>query len=79
MPIVNLTISIDLGVSDIGAFRQSAYNRAIQDGLSHAEASDFLLVDEEAEGYKSLGECAVMVIDPGESPDGCEIYGSGCN
>lgn len=66
-----ITVSVDLKVDDERSFRETARDRAISDGLSLEEAALYLNEDE-----MSLNDCAMMVIDPGESPSGCSILGS---
>lgn len=65
------SITIEFEVHDEDAFRQAAQNRAIADGLEEAEAAAYLDEDKH-----SIGDCAVMLFDPGVSPDGCSILGS---
>jgi hypothetical protein len=66
-----VTVSIQLTVHDEKGFRAAAYDRALADGLSPKEAKTYL------SGAKtSLADCAGMLIDPGTSPDGCDILGS---
>ena len=66
-----ISIRVELRIFDEQAFRQAAYDRAIEDGLCEAEAKSFL--DEED---KSLGDCGMMLVDPGASPSGSEILQS---
>ena len=68
---INLHFEMDLNVHDEQAFREAAKAQALKDGLSVEGADEFL--DEEKQ---SLGDCAVMLIDPGISPDGADIVGS---
>ena len=68
---INVHFEMDLNVYDEKEFRAAARERALKDGLSTDAADEFL--DEEKQ---SLGDCAVMLIDPGTSPDGADIVGS---
>lgn len=56
----NMTIQIN----DEAAFRQAAYMRAKTDGCSEEEARYYLDAD-----HMSLGDCAVMLCDPGMTPE----------
>lgn len=67
-----VAIAIYLNVTDEAAFRQAARDRAISDGLSGNDADGYLDEDK-----MSLERCAVMLLDPGQSPDGSEILDSG--
>lgn len=67
----SVSVTIDLDVHDPAAFRRVAYNRALQDGLGEEQAKEYL--DRET---MSLGACAIMILDPGESPDGADIENS---
>ena len=62
---------MDVNVYDEKAFREAARDQAIKDGMKPEDAATFL--DEE---QQTLGSCAVMIFDPGESPAGCDIQQS---
>ncbi|MEY2152333.1 hypothetical protein AB7849_15615 [Rhodanobacter sp. 115] len=68
---MELCISICLTVHDESAFREAARDRALEDGLGDETANAYL--DEE---QHSLGQCAIMLLDPGVSPNGCQIIDS---
>jgi hypothetical protein len=68
---MNLSITIYVEVSDEAAFRREAHDRAIQDGLDEVEAACYLDEDE-----KSLGDCGIMLFDPGTAPAGASIIDS---
>lgn len=68
---MNITISIDIEVTSEADFRQAARDKALEDGLGDEDAALYLDDDE-----KSLGDCAVMLFDPGVSPNGCSIIQS---
>lgn len=63
-----VTVTLDLRVWDVAAFRASAVARALEDGLGVEEANSFLT--------RSLTDCAVMLIDPGTGPAGSDLLGS---
>jgi hypothetical protein len=63
-----VTVTIDLRVRDVAAFRAAAVARALEDGLGMEEANGFLA--------RPLSDCAVMLIDPGTGPAGSDILGS---
>lgn len=66
-----VAVTLHLTIHDAKDFRQAAYERALEDGLDEDDAKTFL----DPEG-KHLGECAVMLFDPGMSPQGCSIVDS---
>jgi hypothetical protein len=67
----SVSVTIELDVHDPTAFRRVAYNRALEDGLEEEQAKEYL--DREK---MSLGACAIMILDPGVSPDGADIENS---
>lgn len=66
-----LSVTVELRIYDARAFRRAAYDRALRDGLDHQQASEYLNCEK-----MSLGQCGMMLIDPGMSPDGASIEGS---
>lgn len=62
----DISVTIHISVHDEEAFRNAAMTQALEDGLSEVEATAYL-------SSHSLEECAVMILDPGLSPDGCSI------
>jgi hypothetical protein len=66
---VEVTVSLD--VWDQRAFREAAYKRAMSDGLSEKEAKSY-----SSARKTSLGQCAIMLLDPGQSPAGADIIDS---
>lgn len=68
---MQVCISICLTVHDEPIFREAARDRALADGLDDETANAYL--DGEAH---SLGQCAIMLLDPGTSPKGCQINDS---
>lgn len=66
-----MSVTIELNVYDPKAFRTVAYERALSDGLDPDQASEYL-----DRNKMSLGECALMILDPGTSPIGAEIENS---
>ncbi|MGF6604758.1 hypothetical protein P3T23_009514 [Paraburkholderia sp. GAS448] len=67
----SISVTIELDVHDPAAFRQVAYKRALEDGLDEEDAKEY--VDPKK---MSLGACAIMILDPGVSPDGADIENS---
>lgn len=67
----SVSITLHLTVHDSKEFRQAAHDRALTDGLDAETAQTFLNAE-----ATSLGECAVMLFDPGMSPPGCSIEDS---
>jgi hypothetical protein len=63
-----VTVTLDLRVWDVAAFRAAAAAHALADGMGVEEANSFLA--------RSLSDCAVMLIDPGTGPAGSDILGS---
>lgn len=68
---MQLTVSIEIEVTDEAEFRQAAYDRAIADGLSHGDAATYL--SEEATG---INACAVMLFDIAGPVPGCSTINS---
>lgn len=68
---MDICVSIFVTINDESAFRRAAYERALAEGLGEEEANGYL--DPEA---NPVTNCAVMLFDPGTSPDGCEILDS---
>jgi hypothetical protein len=66
-------VRIRLDVWDFEQFREAARKRALEDGLDEEEAAEYL--DEEE---KSIGECAMMLLDPGVGPAGSDVEESSC-
>ena len=64
-------VSLYLRIHDEEEFRQAAYERALQDGLSEDEALRYKDLED-----MSLGDCARMLVDPGTGPAGCEVLDS---
>lgn len=64
------TVTIELKVWDRAEFRKAAYKRALEDGQDEAEAKTFLT---EA---TTIGDCAIMLLDPGPGPAGSDIVES---
>lgn len=67
-----IDVHLSLKVYDEQAFRSAARVRALDDNLSDGDAAEYL-----SAAAKSLGDCAVMLFDPGLGPDGCSILESG--
>lgn len=67
---MNITVSLELTITDEKAFRQAAQDRAEEEGCGEDSAAYG------PGGSMSLGECAIMLIDPGVSPAGSEIQQS---
>lgn len=59
----HVTFQIHLSIHDAEAFRAAAITRAGEDGLTEWEP-------------ETLADCAVMLLDPGESPPGSSIESS---
>jgi hypothetical protein len=68
---MQVAVTIFLDVNDADEFRRAARDRAIADNLGDEEASSYLDAEE-----TSLGQCAVMLLDPGISPNGSSIIDS---
>lgn len=66
-----VSVTISLRIWDVEQFREAAYKRALEDGMNEEEAQEFK--DEEK---NSLGDCAIMLLDPGCGPAGSEIENS---
>lgn len=62
------TFTLYLSVHDETALRKAAETRALDDGMTPEEAAEYL-----DEAKQSITDCIVMLFDPGESPDGCQI------
>lgn len=67
---VRITFTLSLTVDDAVAFRKAAYERARESMTDEEGASDYLDITS-----TSLGDCAVMLLDPGSLP-GAEIQDS---
>lgn len=63
-----IVFKMEIEVYDVDAFVQAARERALKDGAATS-------MREARRQYtrNNLTECAVMLLDPGESPPGCEI------
>ncbi len=59
------TVTLYWHASDLEELRRAASARALKDGLGDEEAATYLTA--------SARECALMLLDPGTSPDGLEI------
>lgn len=68
MSTIDLQFCLSLQVHDEAAFRQRAYEVAIESGLGEEVAKQYLNEEEQP-----LTACAVMIFDPGVSPAGCQI------
>ncbi|MGH8159259.1 MAG: hypothetical protein ACREPQ_14155 [Rhodanobacter sp.] len=68
---MTLAVTLLIEIGDEVAFRQAAHDRALTDNLCDDEAATYLDIEE-----TSLGQCAVMLLDPGVSPPGCSIVDS---
>ncbi|HUV97517.1 MAG TPA: hypothetical protein VMV98_08620 [Acidobacteriaceae bacterium] len=66
-----MTFSLELKVDDESALRRAAAERAGSDGLEPEQANEFLDPD-----TKSVEDCVVMLLDPGQSPAGTSILDS---
>ncbi|MBB5546527.1 hypothetical protein A8H39_00120 [Paraburkholderia fungorum] len=67
----SISVTIELDIHDPAAFRHAAYKRALDDNLGEDEAKEYLDAEK-----TSLGACAIMILDPGVSPDGASIENS---
>ncbi|TNC80822.1 MAG: hypothetical protein C9356_11910 [Oleiphilus sp.] len=65
---LEVSVNISLSIYDEKQFRQAARARALSDGLDSESADAYL--DDDA---MSIDQCALMLIDPGKSPDGAWI------
>jgi hypothetical protein len=74
VPKASYTVSILVDVLDKRVLLQSALSRAKDDGLTSHEARSLL----KPGGQIDVGACLVMLFDPGNSPQGCEIMESRC-
>lgn len=68
---MNITLNINLDITDETAFRQAAREKALEDGLDEKDADTYL-----EDGGMSLSQCAIMLLDPGVSPPGSSILDS---
>ena len=70
-----VTVSLHLRVHDVRAFARAAQHRAIADGIVET------LKEAREAGYsqRDLGACALILLDPGLPPPGCEIRGCSAN
>jgi hypothetical protein len=66
-----MRVTIDVTVHDKEALFEAALARAQEDGMSPEDCEQFGLKDED--GNIQEGPCLQMLLDPGESPPGCEI------
>jgi len=71
---MQVEVTIAIIVDDEAGFRRAAHDRAIADDLGQQEAETYLNAD-----LTTVGECAVMLLDPGVSPKGCSILDSTAN
>jgi hypothetical protein len=64
-----VTVNLYLRVHNVRAFVRAAQRRAIAEGFAKT------LKEAREAGYspRDLGACALMLLDPGESPPGCKI------
>ena len=60
-----IRVTLEIEVFDKAAFRAAAIEKAKKDGLEVGDEAGF--------DPKDLGRCAMMLIDPGVSPPGCQI------
>lgn len=67
----SIKVSLFISVHDQEAFRQRAYSQALSEDLSEEDANVYL-----DKNLTSLGDCAIMIFDPGVSPNGCDIVES---
>lgn len=58
-------------IDDESAMRRAAADRATEDGLTQEEANEYLTAE-----WKSLADCVVMLLDPGQSPPGTSVLDS---
>lgn len=75
------TISIDVEVYDEQELYEAALQRAIEDGMTRAQASEMLLYGEEddtsvTDREYNVGACLQMLADPGMSWPGTSIIES---
>lgn len=66
-----ISVTVHLDIYDPATFRAEAYARALKDGLDEEQAAEYLNPEK-----MSLGQCGIMLIDPGVSPDGAQIENS---
>jgi len=71
---MQVDVTIAITVDDEAAFRRAAHDRAVADELGQEEAETYLNAD-----LTTVGECAIMLLDPGVSPNGCSILESTSN
>lgn len=64
----HVTVTIEITVHDAEQFAAAAKERAIADGVGEEDLSAYTAED--------LITCAIMLFDPGVSPNGCQIEGS---
>ena len=67
-------VTLYVDVSDPEELYKAALERAVGDGLTQESASEDLRPD----GEIHVGNCLLMLLDPGRAPPGCEILGSAC-
>lgn len=65
-------IVISVRVHDKKALYDAAKERAILDGIGRVEMSDYIGTRRKPD----VGGCLQMLLDPGISPDGCDIQQS---
>ena len=75
------TISIEVEVRDERELYEAALQRAIEDGMTRAQASEMLLYGEEddtsvTDREYNVGACLQMLADPGMSWPGTSILQS---
>lgn len=66
-----MRVTIAVTVHDERALYEAALARALEEGMSPEDCEQFGLKDED--GNIQEGPCLQMLLDPGESPPGCEI------
>ncbi|MEY2161399.1 hypothetical protein [Rhodanobacter sp. FW106-PBR-LB-2-11] len=71
---MQIEVTIAITVDDEAVFRRAAHDRALADQLGQEEAVSYLSAD-----LTSVGQCAIMLLDPGVSPKGCSILDSTTN
>jgi hypothetical protein len=65
-------VTIHLNVTDPEKLFTAALDRALENGLSEEDARSELRTEDGV----NIGNCARILLDPGISPDGCEILDS---
>lgn len=64
----SIRVTFHLVVHDPIAFRNAAYRRGLKDGLQKGHAAEY-----RDPARVSLGQCALLILDPGVTPDGASI------